>query len=100
MAESRVSYNTDGINTLAAQLHESVETFKKEKVNKFFDTMADEIGYDETHKTWNGDLARDFMDITVNPKKQEFEAACNNIISYADNLASQAKSWSSFEDGQ
>ena len=98
--ESKVSYNTQGMNAFAKQLKESIESFKKNSVEKFFNTMAEEIGYDESHLTWNGDLARDFMNITIEPKKKEFEAACNNIISYADNFASQANSWNSFEDGQ
>ena len=61
--------------------------------------MKNRIGKDESHTTWNGDLAEKFISESVMPKKEEFNQACENCVMFANNLASQAKSWNDFESG-
>ena len=94
-----VRYDTDAMTNVANQMRDSIDSFKTNSINKFFEEMSQELGLDPSHKTWNGELAQAYIEKSINPKKAEFDNACNSVISYASNLATQAKSWDTFERG-
>lgn len=95
-----VRYNTDAMSNVANQMRDSIDEFKLNSMKKFFEEMSQEIGFDASHRTWNGELAQAYIEKSINPKKVEFENACNSVVSYAENLASQAQAWDNFETGK
>lgn len=94
-----VRYDTERMNQIARKLEEEVRSFQIDSIDKFFQEMANQIGSDESHGTWNGELAEKFISECIEPKRSEFKAACDNCIMFANNLAGQAKSWNDFETG-
>lgn len=95
-----VGYNTEDMHAISNALLQDVNDFKKNCIDNFFDTMNSEIGADASHLTWYGDQAKEFIEKSLEPKRIEFKTACDNIVSYAENLGSQARAWDSFEAGK
>ena len=95
-----VRYNTSDMQKIANDMRVSVSEFQRTSVAKFFNEMEKQVGLNESHTTWNGEQAEDFMQKTVRPRKTDINNVCRNVISYATNLASQAKTWDNFENNQ
>ena len=95
-----VRYNTSDMQKIANDMRISVSEFQRTSVAKFFNEMEKQVGLNESHATWNGEQAEDFMQKTVRPRKTDINNVCRNVISYATNLASQAKTWDNFENNQ
>ena len=94
-----VGYGTGEMNRIANSLLDDVSDFKTNSIDKFFDAMNNEIGENESHLAWYGDQAKEFIEKTLEPKRKEFKTACDNVVSYAENLGSQARAWDAFEQG-
>ena len=95
-----VGYDTSEMAKISSGLLDDVNDFKTNSIDKFFDAMNTEIGADSSHLAWYGDQAKEFIEKSLEPKRAEFKTACDNVVSYAENLGSQARAWDSFEAGK
>ena len=93
-------YDTDGMNRVSNEIRNAVSNFQRDSVAKFFNEMETKIGLSESHATWNGEQAESFMTNVVRPKKTDISNICRNVIAYASNLNSHAKSWDTYEQNK
>ena len=93
-----VKQDSEQLIRIADDIRGLASEFLAEK-NNFFDEVHNEIGEDESHKTWSGPNASTFI-TEFDKTEEEFQKAYDNIMSIASNLESQANSWNAFEGGQ
>ena len=95
MAE--VKQDSEALVRIADEIRELASNFLTEKEN-FFDDVHGQIGEDESHTTWYGPNAQNYIS-EFDKTGDEFQKAYDNIMSMASNLESQANSWNAFENG-
>lgn len=93
-----INQDSEALLRIAEQIRELANNFLDEK-KEFFNEVHNEIGEDESRKTWYGPNAGRFV-TEFDKTGEEFEKAYQNIINMASNLESQANSWNAFENGQ
>ncbi len=97
MNEGEIHVGIKQLGNISDDFATSVIEFDK-KVDAFFENLNKEIGKDESHTTWHGQRAEDFMKESINSKIPEFKNALTTINSYANTLSSHAQAWNHFEN--
>ena len=97
MSDRIVSVGIKDLGNIADDFGASVAEFDK-KVDALFESLNAEIGVDESHGTWHGARAGDFMKHTINPKKTQFKNAVVTLNNFANKLSADVQSWNKFEN--
>lgn len=92
----RIKTDDEKIKQIGEFLLDKAEEYKTQ-VNELFEKLNEEIGFDESHKTWYGPKAFMFIN-NVNKKRLDFVKHTNNMNSMGNNLIEQATNWNKFEN--
>lgn len=91
-----IQQDSTSIKKIAEEISSDGRQFLK-LATEMFEDLEKEIGLDQSHPTWYGPKADQFIK-NVGTKKEDFDKAGNNIIKMGDNLKEQAESWERFEN--
>lgn len=98
MAEVR--QDSEALVKIAEQIREVARKFKSES-DAFVKYVDEQIGAEDTHPTWYGPNAGNFITEfnKINGPEGDFTKAYGNIMAMADSLDEQANAWKTFEGG-
>ena len=94
---NKVWFNSADMYQISNDIRRMVSEFQRSSVKEFFAEMEKQIGLEPSHTTWNGDQAAKFMKNVIEPRKNDINIVCRNIISYASNFDSQRRTWETFD---